>query len=237
MLKDAHIKINKSITHVGSIIRIDLLGDVFPPYKDTLVYVGGVTARVTSQSDSIIFVIIPVGVDSGIQNVYVYDRALNIASTKASLEIIYENIVFDAETTKKYATRFAPNPLKTMSVYSRDLAYTNYTEVNDATNVLQNVLSIILTRRGERMFNPNVGTRVMDLLFSLITEPRIIEKELMLEIKTQVETYETRAKIHADKSFIMYDDTHNTLYIVVVVEVPGGATKELGITLSTVRKV
>ena len=129
------------------------------------------------------------------------------------------------------------NPLKTFVAYSRDLAYTNYTEINDATSVIQNVLSIILTRRGERFFNPNVGTRVMDMLFMLISEPRVFEKELMIEIKTQVEMYEPRAKIHADKSLVVFEDNVNALYIIVVVEVPGGATKELGITLSTVRKI
>lgn len=231
------INVDKTRAQIGQIIAVSVVGSgTFPEFKKTILYIGGVPARITNHNNKLLYAIIPVGVDSGDQNVTVFDRDNGTISSNASINVFYENVVFDEDTTKKYSTRFASTPLKTYSIYSRDLAYTNYTEITDASSVIQNVLSIILTRKGERFFNPNIGTRIMDMLFSLVPNPELLEKELMLEIKLQVETYEIRAKIHADKSFVDFDADHNALYVVVYVEVPGGSTKELGITLSTVGK-
>ena len=220
----------------------------FPASKDMIVYIGGIAAREIYHSATVSTIIIPIGVDSGDQTVKVFDKTTittiigsyatttTTTPTLYTVKITYADETFEETSLQATASRFIPSTTGTISVYNRDLAYTNYTEITDATSIVQNVLSIILTRRGERIFNPGFGTTVQDMLFSLVESKSLLEKNLTNEIKTQVEIYEKRAKILADRSFVEFDEDHSALFIVVYIEVPGGSVKELGITLSSVTK-
>lgn len=235
---------DRKAAKIGSTIQLFAATGTFPVSKSMVVYIGGIAAREIYHSNNTSTVIIPVGVDSGEQTVKVFDRitGITIAGSYAvdtnihTINITYADIKFDDTSIQSTTSRFVPTSIGTISVYSRDLGYTNYTEITDATSVVQNVLSIILTRRGERIFNPGFGTTVQDMLFSTVASKELMEKNLINEIKTQVEIYEKRAKIIFDRSFVEFDEEHNALFIVVYIEVPGGSVKELGITLSSVTK-
>lgn len=236
MLNNASITISSTNIVVGTLNFISIANDNFPTLSNTIVYVDGIVARIVSHQNNKIHFICPVGVNTGPIDVFVFDKVNKISSAKVTINVLYKEVYFDnvAETTS--ISRFKQGALKTLSVYSRDLSYTNFTEINDATSVVQNVLSIVLTRKGERLFNPQFGTRIYEMIFSIVSIPAVLEAELLAEIKFQVEKYEPRARIIVDRSMVHFDSNANAIYVILMIEVPGGSTKELGITLSGVRK-
>jgi phage baseplate assembly protein W len=76
----------------------------------------------------------------------------------------------------------------TQSLVNADLA-----RKIDENSVKESVRNLILTNRGERLFQPDVGCDIRQLLFENIsTDTIIIAKEL---IRTTIENYEPRCSI------------------------------------------
>lgn len=76
----------------------------------------------------------------------------------------------------------------TQSLVNADLA-----RKIDENSVKESIRNLILTNRGERLFQPDVGCDIRQLLFENIsTDTIIIAKEL---IRTTIENYEPRCSI------------------------------------------
>ena len=240
------ITLDKSSALIGTRIRITATDASFKfavNVHNNVVYIGNIVARIIYLGDPAggsnptqLVAIVPDGCRSGSQSVQVFNKATGAFSVAASLTVTYPDVKITVTETAANSSKFNNGALKIQPIYDRDLSYTNFTEITDATGVVQNVLSIILTRTGERLFNTDVGTDVNSLLFSLVTNPLLTQSQILYEIKTQVELYEPRAKIDAPNSFVDFDSDNNLAIILISVIVPGGTTKELGITLSTVQR-
>lgn len=229
---------NKSTAVVGEIIYLMVTSSPItfsPNIKDNLVTIGGIPGIISYLSSTDLGVIIPLGCDSGINNIIVTRLDLNVQSTPISVNIIYKNVVF-AEVTVDPSGRFIPVPGTEKARYNKDIGYSNYKVITDETSILQNVLSIVLTRKGERLFNSAFGTTVGDLLFKIVGDPMEIESKVLIEIKTQVSLYEPRAIINIGRSFVEFTESSNSVVIVLAVEVPGGSEHEVGITISGITR-
>lgn len=231
------ITLNVSEATVGDLIVVTAnIGSFGTKLSDNVVYFDGIPGRNVNVSSTTISVIVPIGVDSGDIDVKVYKKTDNIESNSVVLTLNYKDEVFSDEVNVVDTSRFSNNTLGNVSVYSRDLGYSNGIEITDATSVVQNVLSIILTRKGERLFNPEFGCNIYDLLFALMVDDAEIETMVLSDIKRQVGIYEPRATIRDDLSYIVPDLDNNNVFIVLYIVVPGGSTKEIGVTISGIRK-
>ena len=237
------ITLDKSSALIGTRISISTSDSTFATsVHDNIVYMGGIPARIIylgnpsgTGSYNQIVAIVPEGCGSGVQKVQIFKKNTNIISSAVNLTVTYPSISIPV-TNSVSTSMFTKGVLKIQPIYDRDLSYTNFTEATDATGVVQNVLSIILTRRGERLFNTSVGTDVESLLFTLVSNAQLTQAQILYEIKSQVELYEPRAKIDTTKSYVDFDISDSYVVISIAIVVPGGTTKQVGITLSKVSK-
>ena len=88
----------------------------------------------------------------------------------------------DFQTFKDFNFNFKPHPV------TEDLQV-----VKDSADIKQSIKSLLLTRRGERLFNSNLGTSLSDLLF----EPLDFGTASLIrdEIFEVIATYESRIDI------------------------------------------
>ena len=81
-----------------------------------------------------------------------------------------------------------------------DFAFTNKPVTNDvalsydAQAVIRSIRNLLLTNHYERLWNPDLGSNLNDLLFELMTP--MTASSLEREIKIIIQNYEPRATIH-----------------------------------------
>lgn len=97
------------------------------------------------------------------------------------------------QTFKDFNLNFKPHPV------TEDLQV-----VKDSADIKQSIKSLLLTRKGERLFNSNLGTGLSDLLF----EPLDFGTAALIrdEIFEVIKTYETRIDIRELNVDINFDD-------------------------------
>lgn len=88
----------------------------------------------------------------------------------------------ELQTFKDFNLNFKPHPV------TEDLQV-----VKDSADIKQSIKSLLLTRRGERLFNSDLGTGLSDLLF----EPLDFGTASIIrdEIFTVIDNYESRVEI------------------------------------------
>ena len=99
-------------------------------------------------------------------------------------------------------------------------------EITDENSMIQNLYSCLLTRKGERLFNPDFGTTIEERIFSLRTggNPTDILKECI----TALETYEPRIQLVYEHCNITDMGQHG-IYLTLGVIVPGGTVQTIDI--------
>ena len=99
----------------------------------------------------------------------------------------------DFQTFKDFNLNFKPHPV------TEDLQV-----VKDSADIKQAIKSLLLTRKGERLFNSSLGTGLSDLLF----EPLDFGTAALIrdEIFEVIKTYETRINIRELNVDINFDD-------------------------------
>ena len=228
---------------IGDLVEITATTGVFtyPEFNKNVVTFNGlaidIIARIIkSNSNTSLWVIIPPDAITG--DVIVETREGESASL--NFEVIYKDVLFEQET-KPYAKAVINNKVKTVGIsefnapiYNKDLSYSNFVEIFDENSLLQNVYSIILTQKGERMFS-DFGTTIEQKLFSVIDDPDNFKSSLMNEIITAVNTYEPRVVVVEEQSFVIIDGENVNLILALLM--PAGNVKELGITLKSVTNV
>jgi phage baseplate assembly protein W len=143
-------------------------------------------------------------------------------------------VVIDARVevlkVKKLNERLKPGVIDSKvsrtASYNRDFGYKGFVEITDENSMIQNLYSCLLTRKGERLFNPEFGTTIEERIFSLRTggNPTDILKECI----TALETYEPRIQLVYEHCNITDMGQHG-IYLTLGVIVPGGTVQTIDI--------
>ena len=150
--------------------------------------------------------------------------------------VVYENELFEQDTEVFNKGRIN-NKIKTVgstqfnvAAYNKDMSYSNFVEVIDENSILQNIYTIVLTQKGERVFS-EFGVSLDELLFSTYVNEESIKNQILTEVFNAIETYETRVTILKEQSTILVDDSN--IILLLVIQMPRGNVEELGITLKS----
>lgn len=241
-----YIDVLEDTAKVGDIVTIQATVGLFnpTPFKNTVTF-NGVVGQVISGTTTELKVIVPIGATTGF--VQVETGADNPGYETCSLSnvdtltIIYPDESFDTSVNQRDITSNSGilsifgNNISRPAIYNRDMAYSNFSEVTDENSMVQNVYSIVLTRVGERLFNPTFGTRLENYIHKLVDNPADFEKDVLNEIIQVVSKYEPRATIIRDQSFVVYDPEINDVKVVLLIQVPTGNVQTIGITLNHLR--
>lgn len=236
--------------YIGDTIRIECIEGEFNPIPiNNIVMFNDIIGQVVGGTRTELYVTVPFGAISGY--IQIETGYSNIGYTSCSLtnitpfDVLFVDEVFPAtaglssyerDKRAKIAmsgrispfTRGANQP----ALYNRDIAYTGFSEVTDENSMVQNVYSIILTRRGERLFNSEFGIGIEGLIFKIIDDPSRFEKDLLDDIVSAVSTYEPRVYINRDESFVYYEADAHDIQIILSLIVPSGNVRTIGVTLS-----
>tara|TARA_R100000152_G_scaffold12283_1_gene5278 strand:- start:144 stop:545 length:402 start_codon:yes stop_codon:yes gene_type:complete len=85
------------------------------------------------------------------------------------------------------------------------------------TAIARSVRNLILTRPGEKFFNPNLGSRVYELLFDNMDE--ITASLIEDEIKDTIDNYEPRVKLRKVKAVPDFDG--NAFDVIITYDIIG----------------
>ena len=136
----------------------------------------------------------------------------------------------DAARIVKLNERLRPGEVSrevnTSAAYNRDLGYVGFSEITDENSMIQNLYSCILTRKGERLFNPEFGTTIEERIFSIRTGAT--SNAILKECFSAIEQYEPRIRLVYEQCGVQ-DMGPNGIYLVLGVIVPGGTVRTVSI--------
>lgn len=139
----------------------------------------------------------------------------------------FTRVYYDASATKR--NKFFTDPARPgrenervshSAVYNRDLGFNNFVEITDENSLIQNIYNILLTRKGERLFNPDFGTTIEERVFSIMNEDD--ETSILQECFTAINEYEPRVSVDYEESKVDIDYDANTIRIIIAVVLPNG---------------
>ena len=107
----------------------------------------------------------------------------------------------------------------TSAAYNRDLGFKGFAEITDENSMIQNLYSCLLTRKGERLFNPEFGTTLEERVFAI--RSGVGQDAILKECMAAIETYEPRIRLVYEQCSVEDRGPHG-IAIVLGVIVPGG---------------
>lgn len=118
-------------------------------------------------------------------------------------------------------------PVERISKGFRDLSLTfkrnplnqDLISIKNETAISRSIRNLILTQKGERFFNPNLGSNISNLLFESMSP--IITDQIRDEILSTVRTYEPRVELGDDGVVITPDYEGNSYNITIKYKVIG----------------
>jgi len=108
------------------------------------------------------------------------------------------------------------NNIKLYSDLDQDL---NESIISGVEPIFQSISNIIMTRIGERLFNPEFGSRVPDLLFELFSEE--LAFEIFNEVINAIARWEPRATLILNQSYVTLDQDYHVFRMKLVFQVKG----------------
>lgn len=139
-------------------------------------------------------------------------------------------VYYNASATKRNKVFVDPSRpggederLSNAAVYNRDLGFYNFVEITDENSLVQNIYNILLTRKGERLFNSEFGTTIEERVFSIMNEDD--ETSILQECFAAIQEYEPRVSVDYDESRVELDYDSNTIRIVIAVVLPSGSSE------------
>jgi phage baseplate assembly protein W len=247
-----YISVSPSSEYVGGLVTVTAtLGEFNPVPVNNIVTFNGIVGTVVGGNRSAIQVIVPFGATSG--PVQVETGPTNTGYEECSLSniyqftVLYENEEFidnqDTATRNKRGKattnsgRISPfeRGAERTAIYNRDLGYSGYSEIVDENSMIQNLYSIVLTRVGERIFNPEFGTDIEDFIHNIIYDVNEFELKSIRSIVDAVKRFEPRITIVEEDSFISFDPDKNDAKVILKVLVPSGSVRVIGISLKSMR--
>lgn len=247
-----YISVSPKSEYVGGLVTITAtLGELNPIPINNIVTFNGVVGTVVGGNRMAIQVIVPFGATSG--PVQVETGPTNTGYEECSLSnidqftVMYDNEEFeenqDTTTRNKRGSattksgRISPfeRGAERTAIYNRDMGYSGFSEIVDENSVIQNLYSIVLTRVGERIFNPEFGTDLEDFIHNIIDDVNEFELKSIKTIVDAVKRFEPRVTIIEEDSFISFDPDNNDAKVVLKVLVPPGSVRVIGISLKSIR--
>ena len=125
----------------------------------------------------------------------------------------------------KLADKIAPgtigsNKVGIRGIYTRDFAFDGFVDITDGNSLIQNVYSILLTRRGERLFMPSFGTNLEDKIFDLLMDGE--EDDILAECIGELREHEPRVEVSMPDSSVVVDEGGNGMVITLGLIMPTG---------------
>lgn len=186
------------------------------------VKIDGEPATILSGDDKTLKIVVPdiPGKVEGLAELVITDDA-GVQVSKST------RVYYDASASKR--NKFFADPSRPgmenerashSAVYNRDLGFNNFAEITDENSLIQNIYSILLTRKGERLFNPDFGTTIEERVFSIMNEDD--ETSILQECFTAINDYEPRVSVDYDESKVEIDYDANTIRVIIAVVLPNG---------------
>jgi phage baseplate assembly protein W len=223
------IEVDPQIGQPGDEITITCDGNFDPIQNNNIVYFGNIlVGQIFLIDTSTIKFIVPDGAESS----YIHVETTNEISNYVYFEILFKDIVFG--TKKRSAGRFDFG-INRPPIYSSDYSINNFSQISDEDNIVQNIYNIILTRPGERIFNPTFGCGIHDLIFNLVESDEEIEADLLNLIGNSIELYEPRARLIRDDAIVDFNKDSGVVQLVLPIELPTGSVREVGIRIGASR--
>lgn len=138
-----------------------------------------------------------------------------------------------ASRNKTIANKIEPgipvrSEVSTAAWYSRDIGFSNFAEITDETSLIQNVYSILLTNRGERLFNCEFGSTIEEKIFSLASSDDDIT--VLKECIKLCGIYEPRVKIDPMESSCTFSADMNALDVTLCLILPSSRREFIYLT-------
>lgn len=243
-MDNLYIYVTPDSGKIGDLVSVtNSLSSFAEPYTNNVVTFAGlnnsIIAKIFEGDADELKVAVPADAITGYVAVESYVSATALVDP-AQFEVVYENIDFEqAEPNYEKATisgniKSVGTPDTSTPLYNSDLSYSNFTETVDENSLLQNVYSLILTQKGERMFS-ELGTTIDQLLFSTYSDDAGFRQSLMTEVINVVNTYEPRVTVVEEESLVITSGERVELILALLM--PSGNIEELGITLKSVNNV
>ena len=205
----------------------------------------GVVANIVSGNNTALIVIVPPFADTGYVKVETFSDSKS-ANSPELFTVIYDDDAFsdNIKHPDPYHKGYINQRIKTLNtnpssdaIYARGFSYSNFVEIADENDLVQNFLSIILTSPLERMWEPTFGSSIPNMPFQLLSTdtPSRLENEIFKETEKLIEKYEPRITLIKSESIVYVDPDTNRVNIVFAIKVPTGEVKEIGVTLKQVR--
>lgn len=241
------IGISPTRGEVGDIVTLFAIGDTFNPIPtENIVTFNGILGQVVGGNLTSLEVRVPEGATTGNVQVETQDPVCGI-SNPVNFVVVFKDEEFNTRdilntrdsrnsTTQGNVSIFGLQTLRS-AIYNRDYAYSDFTEVVDENSMIQNVATIVLTKKGERIMNPDFGTNLHTYVFRLVDDTVEFEKSVLNEINRAVKIYEPRVTMDLVNSIVRFNYDTNELQVLLSIIVPTGVVRELGLTLSSVVKV
>ena len=230
MTEEFLITISPDSGFVGDTISIFTVSQFDLVKSNNIIYFGSVVASQFSLvTANQIDVIIPVGATSGDIRIKTPSRNSNLAF----FIVIYQDISFEIKTKKE--GNFSPGLVRT-PVYNRDLSISNFSEVTDENSMIQNIYNIILTRPGERLFNPSFGCDIHNRIFDLMINRDTVETEVLKIIQESISAFEPRVSVINELSVVDIVEDQNYVNVDLRVSLPSGRERDIKLTIGTKKK-
>ena len=228
-----HISLDKTDVRPGDVVTVTMdTGEFNQSMLKNVAYIGEYSMQPIWMEENRAGFEIPYGAGSGAFFVSVSNGSCD-KSNAIHINVSYEDTVLNQGDNE--AESIFASGIGLPASYNRDLSYSRFTEHTDENSIIQNVMSIILTKRGERLFNPDFGTRIHEKLFELMGPSSVVEEEVLNMIVEAVNLYEPRAFIIKSESFATIDENSHTINVVLKVVVPGENARTVGVTLHSYR--
>lgn len=117
------------------------------------------------------------------------------------------------------------------ATYSKDYSISNFTEIDDIDNMIQNIYNILFQSPRDRLFNPNFGSRISTRVFDLMDVGT--EEEVLTLLKEDIERFEPRALVVTEESFVSIDAPNRKFTVALKVKVPSSnQLQTIGFTIN-----
>lgn len=207
----------------GDILRVSVVGggtvdgNVFSNSVRFYPRKGGdyAEAFIVTGTDRYLDVVIPDSLD-GNYDIYVYGSGPTGDTIPLSTGLKFFVEGSSVNRAVKLAEKIAPGTVPSgrigfRAVYTKDIAYNGNTEIADGQALIQNVYSILLTRAGERLFDPMFGTHIEDKIFDVFMSGDA--SDILSECLDVITRFEPRVIMDKSESSASFDPSGNTLVI------------------------
>ncbi len=224
------IQLGSNTGFIGNVLTITAMVGTFDsvPASNRVYFDEILAPEITIINSQNIQVVIP----SNAVSSYIHVETPSDVSNYEYFTIVFEDVFFPEK--KKTNNRFDFG-VGIAPTYTTDYSMNNFSQIGDENNIVQNIYNILLTRPGERLFNPGFGCEIHNLIFNLVESDEEIEDQLLNMIDNSIDLYEPRAKLIKETSIVDFNSENGVVSILLTVEMPRGSVREVAIRIGASR--